>query len=149
MILPLRRRHRRTITALALLLPLGVFAALALRPVFPVSKTSASELLGREADPDNWPPRRSWEQLTVPIGLARRGDRRWVELWPYSQPLRPDVLVYVTPVDGELEDGFLLGALAGGQLRRFPLPPDLDTETSIVVFYSLALDEILGTQRFP
>ena len=120
MIRRLRVRHRRTFGVLAVLLPLGFVASLAVRPEFPVSATAPSELL---ATPDGTP-------------LHVSGQI----------PGAPDVLVYLVPGefagDALPDDALLLGSC--GREREFRLPDDLEGEHTLV-YYSLAHGEVVLT----
>ena len=165
MIAPLRASHRRTVGALAAIVPLAFAAAIAARPKMPVSAAdpqlewlAEAGLLAESAAAD----------LTVEALRLRVFVRRTVDLsdpeeevtpefvvLPEVDPERPDVLVYWSPastaeVESIPEDALLLGTLAGSRPRVFLAGRKTTWPVGgALLFYSLAHGELLATAALP
>lgn len=162
MIRPLRVRHRRWSLALALLLPIGLVAALAIRPAPPAVEPLPAAL-GSAPEPDvpgrpiaGWGDLWQGETLSTRVTLAPGGARR-LDLVPHAPLAAPDLLVYWTPrtasataVGAPLPPGSrLLGGFDGtdGALR-LPLPAEATAGGRLILF-SLAWGETIATAELP
>lgn len=156
MIRPLRIRHRRWTTALAVLLPAGVVLALATRPA-PPPATALPPALAPE--PPAARPLAGWQglwrgtELTTRIGAVPDGGLR-LDLEPSAPVRAPDLLVYwhpdtgATPGDPALPHGAtLLGRFAGGAYG-LPLPAAAHGGGGLIL-YSLAHGEVVATAELP
>lgn len=155
MIAPLRARHRRAFTVLALALPALYLLALRARPDRPTMaatalpgaapQTAASAASGA-------PPVPLFPDLEIDVRLLAAGTV--LELDPRAMPRAPDVLVYWRRPErgaasggsgGDLpDDAVLLGALAP-RARRYPLPAPGGT----VLLYSLGHRTVIARAALP
>lgn len=129
MVPALRKRHRRMWTALAVLLPLGVIAAVLAIPA-PVPPTAWERYIPpmpqyphllREAD-------HAW----VKVNLRASEGRRQLEL-VLKQPLtRPSCWVWVGSTRNAPEELQALGTLSHQGVYRFPLDSTLAAERLLV-----------------
>ena len=143
MIGPLRRRHRRTMVALAVLVPAGFWLGIAARPDWPGGAAAAApDAAGMEAE--------GMEPLEG-LGLLAAVGPRTLELLPTEDLQRPDVLVYLSGEPGPHAalpaDAHLLGGLKGLEPRAFPLPDGASTRT--LVLFSLGHQEVVGSAPLP
>ncbi len=154
MIAPLRKRHRRTVSALAVLVPALYVLALAARPDPPVVDALPPAL----ADPTPGEVLSDYGALFTGQAIAARlrgdGAARWVELEPREPVARPEVLVYWAPGSeggyDRLGDGaVLLGALAGARPRAYPLPDAALGRDGRLVLYSLGHQEVVDSAPLP
>jgi hypothetical protein len=108
----LRVRHRRAFGVLAVLLPVGFIAALAVRPEFPLSETSPGELLGR----GSWPP----VDMQAPDILV------YLVPGEFAGSELPDGAVLLGRSPGELEEGghtLVYYSLAHGEIVHLQVVP--------------------------
>lgn len=148
MIRPLRRAHRRIVTAVAILLPALVLVALAGRRPDAVEDSLPAPL--GEIPPAGLV---AGGPLTAAAGVELRSGRsadgrRWIELRAREPLTHPDVLVYWSEPDpagataARLPPAArLLGVLSDTRTRWLPLPGAAAGE---LLFYSLAHDELVG-----
>lgn len=154
MILPLRRRHRRMILALALVLPALYVGALAARPSPPpalplTGVVSGAPPLGASLA-GQWPD--LWMGLPITTRLLVAPDLgRWVEIAPRRDLEVPGPLLYWHPgpaAGGGLPpDAVLLGPLAAGAPRAFRLP--LEAAGGELLLWSLEHGELVGRATLP
>lgn len=159
MIQRLRRRHRNLIVILSVILPVLFLAALATRPSAPrtqeippflVNETPAfPRVLFEESN--LWS---GHDLLTRVCADQMPPQRLVVELQPRRAFSEPDILVYwhepAAASGNQLpENAYLLGALAGKQLRRFVLPEAARLVEGKLVLYSLAHHQIVATTMLP
>lgn len=137
MIAPLRARHRRVTTALAVTVPILYVLALGSRlpgeqPAETINAPTGAVGLSGEAAGSAW----------------RDGSQLW--FLPDGDPALPDVLLYWSPaVPGaeELPTGsHLLGSLDGDALRALALPPQPGGH---LVAYSLGHARVVGSGPAP
>lgn len=153
MIRPLRQRHRRVFTALALLLPAAWTAAILARPLELAPATealvespfSAVEPLALATAADLGP----WGDLPLSAVVGTDGAGRALVEFRASAPLAAaDLLVYWTPSwspGAELAaDARLLGRLGRGP-ARWPLP----RASGWLVLYDLARAELVAARALP
>lgn len=159
MIQRLRQRHRNLFVILAVILPALFLAALATRssaprtqeiPLFLVNETPAFPRVLLEKD-SLWA---GHDLLTRVCADQMPPQRLVVELQPRHTFSKPDILVYwhePAAVSGNQlpENAYLLGALAGTQLRRFVLPEAARLVEGKLVLYSLAHHQIVATTMLP
>jgi hypothetical protein len=152
MIRPLRRRHRTMIAALAVLVPAGLAAALAVRPRPPMVPQLPGA--GPAIDCVRLDRRDLWGELPVRIrvGSSRGGGGTLIEVRLAGPLRRPDVLLYwsvALPAAGEPlpADSRLLGAIEGGRSTRFL--PEEALGGGALVLYSLGHGEVAGAARLP
>lgn len=157
MIRPLRERHRIVATTLALVLPVGFVAAIAARRDAPRSETwqTGATIVDEPGPGAQWIPLSGSAdfELHWKTGRASDGSGRLLALWPQQDPRRPQVLVYRTKQrqDSEQlpEDAVLLGALAGTEVRRFPIAEAAMAFDGRLLLYSLGHQEIIGRFDLP
>jgi len=153
---PLRLRHRRWTTALAVLLPAGVVLALATRPG-PPPRMALPPVLAPE--PPAARPLAGWDglwrgaELTTRIGAVPDGGLR-LDLEARVPVEAPDLLVYWHPAAGAepgaaaLPPGAtLLGTFAGGAYG-LPLPAAARGGGALIL-YSLAHGEVAAAAELP
>ncbi len=142
----LRARHRWMTTALAVIVPVVLIAALATRPSMPSMDALPWDTTGERytravAEPQELRIDDTPVRLTL---LSRDADRSYaVAFEPYAGQAiaAADVLVYWAAEGADSwppDDAFLLGALAGAQDRVFELPEAAGPGRGGLVFYSLA-----------
>ena len=150
MIQRLRAQHRATFALLAIVLPIGLWAALGSRRAVP-----AAAVPSESAGLPETPPARDeivtagTTRLRLRVWPATKDGRRVLELTPEQDPELPDVLIYWTNSDATDElppDCTLLGSLAGAQARRFTLAAEV--RRGRLVLYSLAHQEIVASLEF-
>ena len=150
----LRARHVRMWGALAVLLPIGLAAAIYSRTPIPTVGVSG------DAMPDDPAAHATFDFLDTRIrarlGPAANGSAAIVELTAEEDPALPDVLVYWTSTgagattSGLRGDELLLGSFFGRRTHRFTLPADAMSATADSVangrllFYSLAHGEVVA-----
>ena len=154
----LRRAHLRRSLGMALLLPLGLGAALWSREAPPIDDSELSGLhassptseaaleaakLSRVEFSGLGVALLPWYQTTEPVG--------GIELVAERQLAAPDVLVYWSAVESPLApgadlapDAMLLGTFPGGGSRHFDLPAAGQGGGGQVLLYSLGHGEVLG-----
>lgn len=152
MIRPLRQRHRRTIAALALVLPIAFVAGIAARKPVPVAGTLPAELATRadvfgrvvltKAD--------LWAGERIITRLRRDSAGAIAVEFMFRDVTRPDVLVYWVPGQETIGEGLpdrarLLGPFSNR--RPLPIRPDARGERGRLVLYSLADHEIVATSK--
>ena len=140
---PLRRRHRATVTLLAVLVPAMVLMALAARTPAPTDRANLS--------PPS--PAGSQEIETFPGFIGRMSvEGGGILTLEGTEELRqPDVLAYFStsaPGDSLPVDVHLLGPVAYRQARSFPLPDEAAAGGHLIL-YSLAHQEVLQVSEFP
>lgn len=165
MIQPLRARHRRWITALAVLLPAAFVLALAARPAPPaaVALSPALDPAAETARPlAGWDDLWRGADLSTRVSRGRDGGLR-LDLEATAAPAAPDLLVYwvpsgtpaagsdpatETPTDAALPpDAMLLGPFAGGAYG-LRLPPGAAGGGGLLL-YSLAHGRIAAGAELP
>lgn len=153
MIAPLRARHRRTVTVLALALPALYLLALRARPDPP---TMAAAALPDAASPAvasdarvSALPSPLFPGLDIDARLLAAGTV--LELAPRVMPRAPDVLVYWRSAGGDRDEGdalpgdaVFLGPLAP-RAARYPLP----TSGGTVLLYSLGHRTVIARGALP
>lgn len=154
-----RQRHRNFFVILVVILPLLFLAALATRssaprtqeiPPFLVNETPAFPRVLFEKN-NLWA---GHDILTRVCTDQIPPQRLAVELQPRQIFTKPDILVYwhepAAATGNQLpENAYLLGALAGKQLRRFVLPEAARLVEGSLVLYSLAHHQIVATTMLP
>ena len=152
MIARLRRRHARMVTALAVLAPAVVIAAVVARQP-PASQAVLPSPLEREMvkvyPSKPFPLHESaltWPGLKLHTKIWLHDERRYLELSPH-EPLRsPDVLLYASeqPAGAKAlpNDARLVGRFAGSRAQTFELPAELPASLWL---FSLAHGEVLGS----
>ncbi|MFN0244768.1 MAG: hypothetical protein ACKVWV_17925 [Planctomycetota bacterium] len=157
MIRSLRARHRLWTVALALALPVGVTAALVLRPKLPLAleipfsgaeRATIGPIVARD---DLFESSRIRARLWSEPGEPANGSlpHRVLELTPEHDFARPDVLVYWSPAapesDAPATGSILLGSLDGTQARRMKLPENARNARGWLCIYSLVEPEIVAS----
>jgi len=149
---PLRERHRRVTTALAVLLPVAYGAAVLAREpertweLPPAAAPAAPELAGRGRVIA--PGGDAWGGLPLEARFGRGPDGGGViELTPVRPLRRPDLLVYWTPVEaaGELPSAAVLLGPMGEVRRSWSLPHD----GGCLTLFDLAHGELVASQPLP
>jgi hypothetical protein len=147
-------------TTLAVLLPAGLAAGLAVRAPMPSGGTISSALLG-SLEPAGEPPffrwyqRGLWGELPIYTELVESGDGIVsVILHPVRDLKAPDVLVYWARLPARRGDNLqvervpegatLVGSLAGTQPRRYVLPAAASEHNGRLILYSLAHQRVIG-----
>lgn len=166
MIRPLRQRHRVTICAIGVILPIAFAAGISARRPIPVVASVPPELGGtaKEFGKVVWSKADLWPEQRI-ITLLRRdaAGEVAVELM-FRDLVKPDVLVYWAPEtrarpssSSSLStshatqnntlpfDARLLGALANRAALH--IPSDVRGEVGRFVLYSLADHEIIAASR--
>ncbi len=159
MIRPLRRRHRRILTALAIVLPLAFVAGIASRKSIPAMaeippaiQTAAPEFTHRIFEQNDL-----WGQLNIITRVYADSlppSRLAVELHPQRYLEYPDLLVYWSAGAGSdakipPQEAFLIGVLSGREKGRFLLPaPALETD-GLLILYSLAQQQRIAAAALP
>ena len=156
MIRPLRRRHRFIVSALAVLLPLAFVFALSARKTsalmrdLPLALSKQASSFPRVL----WEKENLWSDLKMSTRVC--GDelpptQLALELHPFEDLKAPDVLVYWSPQNSgeELNEAYLLGALAGRHKRSWPLPQAALQSEGKIVLYSLGHQQILASAALP
>ena len=132
MIAPLRRRHRAVFTLLALLLPVGLVAALRARPSFDTFEPGDATQGALAVD-----------GLEAPLVAVLSEDV--LELRALIDPKVPNLLVYhsqlAPPGAGLPPDARLLGALPGTRPTSF----ELGSSAGVLLFYDLGHSTLLGS----
>jgi hypothetical protein len=161
LIRPLRRRHRRTILALAIALPALYAAALAVRPWRPEVTSLAGLVPG--PPPAGARSLGEWSDLWPGLPITTRRLRapagaELVELRPRRDLREPGVLLYWRRAAsggagddtgaGLPPDAVLLGAVAGTEARSFALPPGAGGEGELWL-WSLGHGRAVGRARLP
>lgn len=159
MIRPLRRRHRRIISVLAVLLPLAFIAGIASRKSIPAMAEIPPAI--RPAAPEFthliFEQNDLWGQFDITTRVyadTLPPSRLAVELHPQRYLGFPDLLVYwnagaagaakIPP-----QEAFLIGVLSGREKSRFLLPATaLETDGSVIL-YSLAQQQRIATAALP
>ncbi len=131
MIRRLRTRHRRIFLLLAAVLPAVVVLGLSGRPRFPLVPGPA--LLSGESS--------TLDFGGLPVRATRDGSQ--LLLQPERDPAAPDVVVIWSAAG--LQDGVVIGTLAGRQPRQVALPGPRGR----LFLYSLGHDELLGSAELP
>lgn len=154
MIRPLRRRHRVTVSVLAVVLPVLFVAGLLTRRPPAVMETlpgalrpdsgTSSILLAEEPG--------LWGDAAITTRLYADGTpaaRLAVALRPDAYLKAPDILVYwhpTRPTDDAVPDGaYLLGTLAGTHAQRFILPDTALRADGHLMLYSLGHRQVIAT----
>ena len=157
MIAPLRNRHRRVVTVLAVLVPVGFVAGILSRSPDPTAEAIPGELRAelREAPGQVvWARSDLWRDLPVDTALNRASDGRlFLTLQPRSDLKRPEVLAYWAP-PGESEkpvpeNAVLLGRLQGTLPSIFELPGVANGTPGRLLLYSLGHQELLKIVSLP
>lgn len=160
MIRPLRARHRRVVTVLAVLVPVVFVAGLLARQPVPAEDDLPRSV--RPATPERWTAIEiddvAWGDLALrtiwlagPEPVAEGPRQRGVKLRFLEDPRIPDLLVYWAPTaEGRALslEAHLLGAIGDRQERSWRLPPGA-AGGGVLVLYSLARQEVVGTARVP
>ncbi|MEW6273309.1 MAG: hypothetical protein AB1689_28865 [Thermodesulfobacteriota bacterium] len=138
----LRTRHRRTMLALAVLLPGGVAVALAARPAA-APPAARAQLATPQAGAPRWQGRMHADRLALDAQLVDAGERLVLELALASEEPQPELLVYLAradadPADGPSEGSLLLGTLRPGERQRYPLPHATPAQQPTLLLYDLA-----------
>lgn len=152
MIAPLRRLHRRSMPVLALVLPLGLWAALDARPALPVQPGVTT---GQGFDPEQANDSRPGRLVLADgssLFVMQSAGR--VELHcDGPAPALPALLVYgaISNVEpAELPGGaHLLGGLGGPAPRHYELPEALVGDDTWLLVYSLGHQELVGACPLP
>lgn len=157
MIRRLRARHRAWTLVLALALPIGVAAALTLRPKLPLALEIPSARAERAtigpivARDDLFASSRIRARLWSEPGEPANGSSivRVLELTPEHDFARPDLLVYWSPAapesDAPATGSILLGSLGGTQARRMKLPENARNARGWLCIYSVVEPEIVAS----
>ncbi len=154
MIRPLRERHRRVVSLLALILPVGYLVLLTHRaPAEPDALPFAADLSGRV------PSGPAFELLAEPrlegrlLGTRGEGTPDALQITPSGDPGIPDLLAYWSPVAGdghELPPGAtFIGALSGSREQVFPMPAPGIIQGGHVILFSPARGEIIAGVPLP
>lgn len=150
----LRLRHRRLIGVLSLALPPALALALLERPEPAPTPLPTLLVASPAVGPERWTRDDLWAPLAIRSRLfepvAEAGPV--VELMPRDDLRRPSVLVYWAGAGAPeaLPPGaHLVGRLAGGEARRFALPPAARSVAGRLYLYSLGHHELLGSAALP
>ncbi|MCI0746127.1 MAG: hypothetical protein L0Y58_12045 [Verrucomicrobia subdivision 3 bacterium] len=157
MIRPLRQKHRLTVCALGVALPVALVAGIAARRSVPPMMSLPPELTESALTPGGrgkghvvWTKADVWPGQRIVTTLRRDGTGAIAVEFMFRELVKPDVLVYWAPGKeivsaGLPENARLLGALAD----RAPLPISVDVrgEAGQFVLYSLAEQEIVATSK--
>ncbi len=148
----LRRRHRFAFGFLALALPAGLVAGLAVRSDPPAAGQQPefdSSLSGRVLLESS----ELWGRLPLNTRISDPGGGLTVELAPRRSLRRPALLLYWSAAasdSGRLPaDSRLLGAFAGTHLQAFGLPREAAQVGGRLILYSLGHQEIVASARIP
>lgn len=153
MIAKLRRNHRIAAVLLALLAPLIFVTGIKARRAMPVTSNFPPLLFV-----DNmrvYPDRLERDDLFGDLAVITRvfGTRKHIvlELEPVHDLNKPDLLVYwfAQEDQGQRDQYYLLGSLAGKQSRRYILPPLAYEEDGFLALYSLGHDETIAEVLLP
>jgi hypothetical protein len=151
MIRPLRQRHRRIFTVLAVVLPAAfVIGVAARRPVpavssFPKGIASASH----DYSVKQWSRDNLFPKAHVQVVFLRDGSERSRFAVAITAPkdfVKPDLLVYWVPGEGHSpntvpDNAILLGSFSNSV--PLPLPDAVLTSKGVLLLYSLADNEIV------
>lgn len=152
MIRPLRARHRAIFAVLAILLPVGLAAALVSRPVDPALDELPEPLRDSHLPQGGavaWSLAGGWEGVPIDAELRVKGAARLV-VTPVEDPRLPDLLIYWSPegagqralADGEAR---LLGRVAGSQPLSLPVPPETVARGGYLLLFSLAHGQVVAS----
>lgn len=154
MIRPLRQRHRRTLLALGVFLPVAFVVAIAARKPLPEVNTLPPEffLAAAQFDLAETQPLDGFLKVPVRIRLLREkpgAGKFAVELSAAKDFVKPDLLVYWSAGNQNLtnalpDNAILLGAFAAPQLW---LPAAATQSDGVLVLYSLADNEIVDVSQ--
>ena len=152
MIRPLRRRHRATVCALGVLLPLAFAVGLVARRPVPVLALVPPELESKASSFDQvlWTKADLWPGQRIITSLRRDAAGSVAVGLMFRDLVKPDVLVYwaagmETAVEGLPDNARLLGALSNR--APLPIPPDARNEAGRFVLYSLADHEVVAVSK--
>ena len=154
MILPLRRRHRRMFTVIAILLPVAFVAGVAARRPIPTTAPPEALLSPRQTFSQNaWNRSDLFTNVAIRVQLlhdAANTNRSALQISPPKDFVKADLLVYWLPAESILKDNIpddavLLGAFVSGQ--PLPMPPTVAQKSGRLILYSLADHEILSVSQ--
>jgi hypothetical protein len=154
MIRPLRKRHRRIVSVLAIFLSLAFAVGIAARRPVPVDAAWRPALTGAPGGSlvKEWVPAGLFAKSPVQVRLLRlpgEPGQFAFELSAAKDFLKPDLLVYWAAgnpgVAGILPDhAILLGAFSS---RALPLPDEVARARGVLVLYSLADNEVVDVSN--
>ena len=154
MILPLRRRHRRMFTVIAILLPVAFVAGVAARRPIPTTAPPEALLSPRQTFSQSaWNRSDLFTNVAIRVQLlhdAANTNRSALQFSPPKDFVKADLLVYWLPAESILKDNIpddavLLGAFVSGQ--PLPMPPTVAQKSGRLILYSLADHEILSVSQ--
>jgi hypothetical protein len=154
MILTLRQRHRRIAISLGVMLPIVFIAGIAARKPVPsvVSLPSATGALALGPTATVWARSDLFAKTDVQVQLLRENvpnGRAVLEFSATRDLVKPDLIVYWIAGNPKVietlpDNALLLGAFSSPSLL---LPPNVPTESGVLLLYSLANNEIVDVSK--